>query len=156
MEAAMERTEHPLVGKPLPDLQLADWRGEKTEPGRQPGKVVIIDFWATWCAPCIGYIPKNRRLLERYGHQDVVLIGICATTGSKDMDEVAKERGITYPIARDVDKWSERALHVRHFPEYFLIDRRGIVYAAGLRGSEVLKTLAALLDEQPAENVSED
>ncbi|MCC6696323.1 MAG: TlpA family protein disulfide reductase [Candidatus Hydrogenedentes bacterium] len=146
----MESSEHPLLGKPLPALSLTDWRGEPLDPANQPDRIVIIDFWATWCGPCIGYIPKNKRILEDFGPQGVVLVGICATTGSQDMDTVAEERKITYPIAKDVEKISERALRVRHFPEYFLIDRAGIVRAAALPGSKIRDALVELLAQGTA------
>jgi thiol-disulfide isomerase/thioredoxin len=140
---------HPLVGQALPTLNVAEWLGSEIGPADLAGKIVVIDFWATWCAPCLGAIPKNNALAEKYRAQGVQFIGVCATTGAERMAETARDRQIAYPIAKDVAKTTEKALHVRFFPCYFVVDRHGIVRAAGLTPSKVEPVLCDVLAEQP-------
>lgn len=142
----MEQSTHPLVGQQLPPLEVTDW---SQGPPDIEGAIVVIDFWATWCMPCIGAIPKNNAMAKEYAGQGVVVMGICGTTGSDTMAEVVEEQNISYPTARDVAKATEKALKVPFFPCYFLVDRKGVVRQAGLSHSQVEPALRMLLEEQP-------
>ena len=146
----MGQSGHPLVGQTLPPLSVADWFPSEIALQNLAGKIVVIDFWATWCAPCLGAIPKNNGLAQKYHSRGVEFVGICATTGAERMAEVARERRIEYPIAKDVAKATERALQVRFFPSYFVVDRHGVVRAAGLTPSKVEPAVCEVLAEQPA------
>ena len=136
------------VGNPLPPLTLEGWSGDATSMDDFQGQIIVLDFWATWCQPCLGAIPQNNRLAEDYADRGVRVVGICATTGSETMNDIAEERGIQYPIAKDVGKASEKALGVRWFPCYFLVDRQGKLQAAHVNHDAVVEALHTLLDEE--------
>ena len=148
----MEHSGHPLLNRPLPALNVAEWLGRDLTPEDLAGKIVVIDFWATWCPPCLAAIPKNNVLAEKYRPQGVEFIGICATTGAEHMAEIAQERQMAYPTGMDIDKTTEKALQVPFFPCYFVVDRHGVVRAAGLMPSKVEPVLRDLLNEQPPAN----
>jgi len=66
-----------LHGKPAPKLELTQWLN--TKGGKAPdtkGKIVVLDFWATWCGPCIASIPKTNKLRKKYADKGVVIIGV--------------------------------------------------------------------------------
>jgi len=151
-----QQAEHEaMVGKEPPPLYLTDWHGKKMDLDQLKGKVVLIDVWATWCGPCLAAIPHNNELLEKYGDKGLVIIGVCNTDGADTMAKVAKEKGMKYPTAKDVDKKTEKAWNVHWWPTYALIDRSGIVRAVGLQTSYVEDAVKALLKEKAPEGIQE-
>jgi peroxiredoxin len=140
-----------LEGQPLPALKLKDWTGGIDGLDALKGKIVVIDFWATWCHPCLAQIPRHNKIMDEFGDQGVAVLGICATTGAELMQSVVNKRGIRYTVARDVDKASERALGVRWFPSLYLVDREGIIREAAVTGDRIDTALRELLAEQPLE-----
>src|SRR5262245_55724643 len=73
-----QRAKHAeLLGKPMPALTVAKWKNGEVKPDDMKGKVVVIDFWATWCGPCIKAIPHTNEIAEKYKEKGVVVIGVC-------------------------------------------------------------------------------
>ena len=92
------------------------------------GRVVLVNFWATWCLPCRVEMPLLQRMRQRYRGQGFELVGFSVDRGSKEgVRAFLRDRGITYPVSV-VDGDVERAFgSVRGYPTSFLIDRRGVV-----------------------------
>src|SRR5262245_4046592 len=83
-----------MHGKPAPELSLKNWVNSKElKLADLRGKIVVLDFWATWCGPCIASIPHNNELQKKYAGK-VVFIGVCAVNGGEKMAETAKEKGM--------------------------------------------------------------
>src|ERR1051325_11033380 len=102
-----------LEGKPMPPLDLSEWINGEVKPADMKGKVVMVDFYATWCGPCMAAIPHNNELLKNYKDKGLVIIGVCTSSqGQAKMSAVAKEKGIQYPTARDAKLKSEKAWQV--------------------------------------------
>jgi thiol-disulfide isomerase/thioredoxin len=139
-----------LEGQPLPSLTLTDWMNGGGSVEAFAGRILVIDFWATWCHPCLADAPRNVQLLEAYGEEGVSVLGICATTGSEKMAETARSAGMTYPLARDVEKASEQALHVRWFPSHYLVDRDGVIREARVSMDRIEQAVPELLAEANA------
>src|SRR6201999_2246604 len=109
------------------------WINGEVKPADMKGKVVIVDFYATWCGPCMAAIPHNNELLAKYKDKGLVLAGICTSdSGQEDMPKVVKEHDMQYPTARDPDQKTAKAYSVFYFPTYTLIDRKGVVRVIGL------------------------
>lgn len=138
-----------LEGKPMPPIQVTGWINGEVTPADMKGKVVVLDFYATWCAPCMAAIPHNNALLEKYKDQGLVLAGICTSdSGQEDMPKVAAGHNLQYPTARDPDEKTEKSWKIFYYPTYALIDRKGIVRIIGLSPEHVEDVVTKLLAEK--------
>lgn len=138
-----------LQGRPAPTLRTDTWVGPRRDMSGLRGKIVVIDFWATWCGPCKAAIPTTNQIVETYRSRGVEVIGICCTEGAESMASVARAHGMKYPTGADLRSLSAQAHGVRWWPFYVLVDRKGVVRAAGLRSDRVKDAVEALLAEQP-------
>ncbi|MGH7132027.1 MAG: redoxin family protein, partial [Phycisphaerales bacterium] len=139
-----------LEGKPAAALSIASWIGTEATIAGNKGKVIIVDFWATWCGPCMAAIPHNVELVKKYGDQGLVFIGVHdSNSGWDKADAVVKDKGINYPVG--VDKTggqSTKDYGLQFWPTYIAIDRNGVVRAAGLTPDKVENVVKVLLAEQ--------
>ncbi|MDP6986974.1 MAG: TlpA disulfide reductase family protein [Phycisphaerales bacterium] len=137
-----------LEGKPAAELQLDAWIGDETSLEELQGNVIIVDFWATWCGPCMAAIPKNIALVEKYKEQGLQFIGVHDSGGGWDKAAgVVADKKINYPVARDADGKSVKAYGLSFWPTYVAIDRSGVVRAAGLLPGKVEDVAKVLLAE---------
>ncbi len=150
-----------LVGKPAPKLAIGDWHEQKNADGKitdqgktlkdMNGSIVVIDFWGTWCPPCRRAIPHTSEVAREFADQGVEFIAVSNTRGSEKMGKLADELGMSFPTAADVDDETAMAYKVQWWPFYVLIDREGVVRAAGLRPDKIGDAVELLLTEQPFE-----
>jgi thiol-disulfide isomerase/thioredoxin len=147
-DAKMRKEHAALEGKPMPALDLSHWINGEVKPADMKGKVVVVDFYATWCGPCMAAIPHNNEMLKKYKSQGLAIIGVCTNRRGQDVFESnAKEHKIEYPVARDAELKSEKAWAVRYYPTYAVVDRKGIVRAVGLQPQHVETVVKKLLAE---------
>jgi peroxiredoxin len=116
------------------------------------GKVVVLDFWATWCQPCVAGLDDVARLAKRYAKESVVLLSISADTDqAKWRDFVAKNK-MTWPQYYDGRRTVQAAFGVNAYPTYFVIDQEGIVRAQAIgtnRFSDVVDAVKTCLKQPP-------
>ncbi|MHC4993907.1 MAG: TlpA family protein disulfide reductase, partial [Planctomycetota bacterium] len=139
-----------IVGKPMPALKLSGWVNGKAAHNIK-GKILLVDFWATWCGPCIANIPHTNEIAEKYAEHGVVVLGVCTSRGQENFGKIVLKHKIKYPAAKDANSVSAKAWNVRFFPTYALVDREGIVLATGLTVTGAENAIRQLLAEEGVE-----
>ena len=137
-----------IRGKPAPEFHVAQWL---TDEPKRDGKVVIIDFWATWCPPCRATIPELNNYQQKF-KDDLVVIGI-----SDETPDVLKNfmsgTQMNYSVATDPDGIMKNAIHVHGIPHVLIISTDGIVRWQGfpLDGAEPLteQIVKQIIDADP-------
>jgi thiol-disulfide isomerase/thioredoxin len=117
------------IGSQLPVFGLRDLQGHEISSAELQGKVVLIDFWATWCQPCKKEMPGYQKLLDRYGQRGFVVIGFKFDTmaDTEDPRKFAHRMGVRYPLAVAPDELKQRFGGIEGLPTTMLYDRQGIL-----------------------------
>ena len=132
----------PLTGKPAPNFTLEDLSGKKFSLASYKGNAVLINFWATWCAPCKIETPWLIELRNRYAAQGFEVLGISTEGDDLQKDDKAgwatdkaaiakfvQEMKVPYPVLIDGDSLSKPYGGLDEMPISFFVDRKGIVVA---------------------------
>ena len=111
---------------PAPDFTITTFHGEEFTLSEHLGKVVVINFWASWCQPCREEAPALERLWQRYKDEDVVFLGVTFSDVPSDSLAFMEQYGMTYPVAEDGRGEISKGLYrIQGVPETFVIDRDG-------------------------------
>ena len=124
--------------------------GKATSLDELKGKIVVLDFWATWCGPCIASIPKNNAIARKFADKGVVLVGVCHPEGGDKMLEVVRSKGIEYTVCLDSRGEANANYVVDSYPDYYIIDRDGHLRGADIGNGSVEAAIEALLTEEAA------
>jgi thiol-disulfide isomerase/thioredoxin len=145
---------HPaqLLGKKVPDFKFEGLDGKPISPADLAGKVAVLDFWATWCAPCKMGLPNLQKVYQIYKNNDkVVFLGVSVDqpdTKKEALADVFKELGVTVPIGRDTTGALSTIFKTPDIPALFIIGPDGIVqdYQRGY-DEKLTTTLPARLEQ---------
>ena len=129
-----------LVSKPGPGFALTDLNGRPLRLSSFRGKVVLLNFWATWCAPCRVEMPVFASWQQQYGRQGLQVIGISMDDAAAPARRLVQRLRLTYPVAMGDEGLAARYGGVLGLPLTFLIDRDGVVRAR-FQGESDLKDI---------------
>jgi thiol-disulfide isomerase/thioredoxin len=118
-------------GHAFPPLEFTSLSGEQVNLVNLKGKVVLIDFWATWCGPCRVVMPDLVETYKQYHDQGFEIIGISLDKDKSQLEKYMQEMGITWQQYYDGLVWSNkiaRRFGVRGIPHIVLVDKKGAVY----------------------------
>ena len=135
------------AGQPI-RLKFGAADGSEVDLEKLHGKVVLIDFWATWCGPCMKEVPNVVAAYQKYHDKGFEIVGISLDQEKSAMLSVAQQRGMTWPQYFDGKGWNNEIstrFHIREIPTMWLVNKNGLVATTTARGNldeEIAKLLA--------------
>lgn len=142
-----------LPGFPAPELRF------RTFPDGKPfvlselrGKVVLIDFWATWCGPCMNELPFLLDLYAAHANRGFEIVGLSLDTSERDLRAVLADRSVQWPVAYEGKSWDNslaQLYRVYQIPTSYLLDREGVIRYRDVHGSELSERIVELLAAGP-------
>lgn len=130
------------------DLEVRDLDGRTWTAADFQGRVVLLDFWATWCAPCLADFPHLERARAGYDDRDLVIVAVSLDRADRDdLRSFGRRQGITWPVLVDglgAAGAVARRFQVEYPPRSLLFDRRGRLVALDARGSTLDAALRVL------------
>jgi peroxiredoxin len=138
------------IGMPAIEFEAEKFGGGRIKLKDFKGKVVLLDFWATWCAPCRQEMPNVKKIYEDFHRKGFEIIGISLDREKYKLEEYIKSNKISWPQIFDGNAWDSkigRLYAVASIPNTFLLDREGKIRYKNLRGEELRKAVAELVNE---------
>jgi peroxiredoxin len=111
----------------VPDFQVTTMKGQTISSADFRGKVVVLDFWATWCPPCRASVPEIKELTRKYPSDKLVVLSVSANKDDKQWREFIEKKNVDWLQYRDEDGHVLRAMGVHAFPTYLVIDSEGVI-----------------------------
>lgn len=121
----------PRVNTEVTDFKATTVNGEEFQLSALKGRPVILNFWASWCAPCVEEMTTLQTNSTAYS-DEVYIVGINADEPRRDVLEFIEEHGLTFPIVLDPDSRIQKLFNIRGYPTTFVIDSDGIIRAVHL------------------------
>lgn len=135
-------------GTKFPPFEVKSLEGKPLKLEDYKNKVVLIDFWATWCGPCIAELPNVKDAYEKHHGKGFEIIGISLDQSEEKLKEFIKSKEMPWPQYFDGKGW-QNALAVKYgvnsIPATYLLDREGKIIGQGLRGEQLEKAVASAL-----------
>jgi peroxiredoxin len=137
------------VGSAAPDIALADTTGAAVNLSSLRGKVILIDFWASWCGPCRNENPNVVRLYNKFKDKGFDIYSVSLDQNRENWVRAIRNDGLTWTHVSDLKYWQSAAAQqygVNAIPATFLLDKNGVIIAKNLRGEELEQKLTEVLN----------
>lgn len=115
------------VGSRAPELEGKDLAGNALSLKKLSGKVVLVDFWATWCAPCEKELPILEKLYKRYQKDGFVIVGVSVDKDASKVTRFLRRMGLSFPVLHDQDGAIANRYQPEKMPSSYLVDRKGMI-----------------------------
>lgn len=142
----------PNIADPRVEIKLPTVKGDSLSLVSQKGKVILLDFWASWCGPCRQEMPLLEQMHKRYSSLGFTMIGVNVESNTSDAEKWLQQTPVSFPVLFDKENKVSKLYDVNAMPSTVFIDRKGNVRALH-RGykpgdeSEYLNQIRALLKE---------
>jgi len=137
-----------------PDFVLSDLGGKYHQLSALQGKVVVINFWATWCPPCLGELPSLQRLWKKYEQRNFLLLAVSVDDEPASLTRFVRRfrSPLTFPVLSDTELQTARFWPLKGLPTSFVVDKEGkvAVIVHGARqwdSAETLRLIEYLMNE---------
>lgn len=114
----------PHAGEPVPNFDFT-LEGRSTNLEALRGRVVVLNFWASWCPPCVEEMPSLERLHRQLGPRGLVVLGVSVDEDPVAYENFIRSSGVTFPNVRDPEKRIAALYGTFKYPETYIIDRQG-------------------------------
>lgn len=147
----IEAMEAVAIGKDFIDFTMKNSKGEYVSLSDYvgKGKYVFVDFWASWCGPCIQEMPNVVKAYEKYKNKDFEIVGVSLDKDEDKWLQGIKDLNMTWPQMSDLKLWESEVVElyaIRGIPHTILLDKEGKIIAKDLRGDKLEEKLAELMD----------
>jgi len=136
------------VGQPAPDFTMNDTIGNPVSLSSFKGKIVLVDFWASWCGPCRAENPNVVNAFKKYGSKGFTVLGVSLDEKREKWVAAIAKDGLAWTHVSDLAFWQNAAAKqygVMSIPANFLLDKDGMIIGSGLRGEELEKKLEEVM-----------
>jgi len=148
--AMMEGERRLKVGSPPIDFEVTSINGMKLSPDDFKGRVLLLDFWATWCAPCRQEMPNVIKVYDKYNEKGFEIVGISLDRSRDALDEYIEKYKLRWPQYYDGKFWQNEVATlygIKSIPATYLIDKKGNIRYKSLRGNQLEVAVKKLLAE---------
>jgi len=147
-EAAKKIQDSLVKGVKFPDFDEKDVEGKPFNLAAYKGKVVLVDFWATWCGPCVAELPNVMKAYEKHHGNGFEIVGISLDSDKAKLDKFTKDKKMTWQQFFDGQGWNNKLstqYGVNSIPATYLLDGEGKIIAKNLRGDALEQAVAKAL-----------
>lgn len=146
--AGADRLPSPREGFPAPEVALPTLEGEQVSLSSYKGNVVILNLWASWCAPCRAEMPVLQKLYEANRERGLVVLAVNSTVQDSALEaqNFVNEMGLTLTVLLDMDGSVSRRYLLQALPSTFIIDRGGIIHSVIIGGPASEAALQSKID----------
>lgn len=116
-----------LDGVSAPNFSLKDLKGKTVSFSGFKGKVVILNFWASWCPPCVAEMPSFKKIYSEMKSRGLEVIAVSSDRSARDTRDFVENKGLDFTVLMDEDRNVSREYKVFSLPTTFLINRNGII-----------------------------
>jgi len=131
-------------GAAFPDFEEKDLEGNPLSIGKFKGKVLLVDFWATWCGPCVAELPNVLKAYEKYHGKGFEIVGISLDSDKEKLTAFIKKNNVAWPQYFDGKGWQSKLgekYGINSIPATYLLDKEGKILAKDLRGEALDKAV---------------